>query len=98
MFSVPENTCQGLPPGPPRRRTGRRNHGAVGAPIRSDLPPVFTIKGFGFFSPCRLGRGGHRQVNVTPFHAGSFLWNPSLPARIIVTGATPPWGGRHRHS
>ena len=96
MFSVPENTCQGLPPGPLRRRTGRRNHGAVGAPIRSDLLPVFTIKGFDFFPPCPPGRDGNRQVNVIPFHAGSFLRNPSLPAGIIETGATPSWGGLDR--
>ena len=59
-------------------------------PFRS--PPVFTIKGFDFFPPYRAGRGGNRQVNVTPFHAGSFLRNPSLPAGIIVAGATSPWG------
>ena len=40
------------------------------------------------------GRGRHRQdkeENMTPFHARSAPRTPSLPARIIVTGATSPW-------
>ena len=43
------------------------------------------------------GRGRkaeHKEKNVTPYHGQSGLRNPSLPARISVTGATPPWGGR----
>ena len=34
-----------------------------------------------------------KEKNVTPFHARSSLRNPSLPARIIEAGATPPGEG-----
>ena len=39
------------------------------------------------------GRSGNRQnkeKNLTPFYAVAALRNPSLPARINETGATPP--------
>ena len=92
MFSIPENTCQGLPPGPQERNREAKSWGGRRAdPVLS--PPGFHHKGFDFFPPCRLGRGGNRQdkkeENVTPFHAVSTLRNPSLPAGIIVAGATP---------
>ena len=69
----------------------------MGRSARRSGPPVFTLKGFDFFPPCPPGRDGNRQVNVTPFHAGSFLRNPSLPAGIIETGATPTGESGDRH-
>ena len=78
----------GQAPFDPPRETNREMKSWGAGRVRSP-PPVFTIKGFDFFPPCRHGRGGNRPVNVTPFHAVSLLRNPSLPAGIIVAGAVP---------
>ena len=97
MFSVPENTCQGLSPWTPSEtnREAKSWGGRRADPVRS--PPGFHHKRVRFLPTmsARSRRQPPCQCDSISCHLS--LRNPSLPAGIIVTGATPTGESGDRH-